>query len=86
MDDGPAGVVDHLGPVLLLELLAVVAEEDFADGVGAADAVVVQHCHLQVHLPQHAWKSSVLTTKAIRRLRDPAPPRGRVHATQEKQF
>ena len=54
VDDWPARVVDHLRPVLLLELLAVVAEEDFADGVRAADAVVVQHSHLQVHLSQHA--------------------------------
>ena len=54
MDDGPPRVVDHLGPVLLLELLAVVAEQHLADRVRAADAVVVQHGHLQVHLPQHA--------------------------------
>ena len=53
VDDRPPGVVHHLHPVLLLQLLPVVAEEDLPDGVGAADAIVVEHGQLEIHLAEH---------------------------------
>ena len=49
MDDGPPRVLDHLLPVLQLEPLAVVPQQDLPDGVGGPDAVVVGHHQLKVH-------------------------------------
>ena len=53
VDDGSPGVVNHLRPMLLLQLFPVVPEEDLADGVGASDAIVIQYCDLQIDLAQH---------------------------------
>ena len=37
MDDRPPRVFNHLDPVLLLQLLAVVAQVNLANGVGASN-------------------------------------------------
>lgn len=48
MDDGSTRVFNHFLPVFQLQGLPVVAQEDLANGVGGADAVVVGHDQLKV--------------------------------------
>ena len=50
--DRPPGVLDHLLPVFELGSLPAVSQDDLADRVGGADAVVVANGELQVHLLQ----------------------------------
>ena len=49
MNNWPPWVFHHLLPVLQLEPLAVVPQQDLPDGVRGADAVVVRHHQLKVH-------------------------------------
>ena len=56
MHDRPPRILDHLLPVLQLESLAVVPEQNFADGVRGSDAVVVGHDELEVHPLRNAMK------------------------------
>ena len=46
----PPRILNHLHPVLLLQLLPVLAQHHLAYGVGPPQHVVVQHCHLKIHL------------------------------------
>ena len=56
VDDGSPGIIYHFRPMLLFQLFATVTQPNFANGIRAANAVVIEDRDLQRDFPQHAFK------------------------------